>query len=299
MSAEATLWAWRQDVRSTEKLILLAYADQARDDGAVQLPQGELTLRTGLSERAVRDNLGRLEADGGLRRYAFSEAGKRIADITVLAVDGSVELPADFAGGRLPSGFAGSKSGSGTGKTGAEPPALPAGGGICRALHQPTTDKDSEEGRRGRRELPLVGADVPESMVADATALLARKTKVGGQIVTPGEMAIAVGALAVFNREAGYDYGLAAHATKIVGRIRERPAYDVATHGRLVASAWRLRWWEKRGSKRRPTPAVVYGNAGVFEQVIQDATDEKAGRDPSAEDTTAERYVRKGPIRPW
>lgn len=148
--------------------------------------------------------------------------------------------------------------------------------------------------------MPLVGLDVPDAMVADASELLRRKTKVGTRIVTAEEIAVAMAALAEFNRQAGYDYGLAAQLTALVGRVRERPHYKPEDHVRLVQSAWRLKWWEKRGSMRRPTPAVIYGNAAVFEQVVADATDEKAGVDPDGiADATARRFVRKGAAKPW
>ena len=144
------------------------------------------------------------------------------------------------------------------------------------------------EGRSGASAcLPLLGdIEVPGSLLADADDLLRRKTKVDGRIVTPEEMARAVAAIAEINRQAEADFGVGAHLRAIVMRVRERPSYNVEAHVRLVQSAWRLAWWKRLGSKpgRRPTPAVVYGNANVFEQVVQDAVDEKNKRPPQGGD---------------
>jgi hypothetical protein len=133
---------------------------------------------------------------------------------------------------------------------------------------------------------------VPALMVQDAGEQLRRKVKVDGRLVTPREMSLVAVVMAEFNRQSGSDYGIGAHVKPIVGRIRERPSYDAGAHVRLVQSAWRLRWWERNGRGRRPTPAVIYGNAGVFEQVVQDAVDEKAGKAPDVGEQ-AMRYTRE------
>lgn len=300
MSAAATAWAWGQDPGPTPKLVLLAYADVARDDGAVQIPLRSVALGTGLSDRSVRDNLARLEGDGVLRRYERVEDGAQVASIIVLAVDDSTDLPADFAGGGIPKGFTGRQSGSSAGDSGGPASAAGEGGSSRRPLHlQPTSKSDSGGRRRPRQQMPAPPADTPDGLVADAEELLNRRHKVAATVVSVEEMAIALAALAEFNRQAGYDYGLAAHLTGIVGRIRERPSFGAAEHVRLVESAWRLKWWTKRGGgMRRATPSVIYGNASVFDQVIADATDEKNGRALDAVVKPKQRFVRrpgKGP----
>lgn len=135
-------------------------------------------------------------------------------------------------------------------------------------------------------------ADVSAELLADARELLRRKSKVGGRLVTVAEMACAAAAVAEINRQSGSEFGIGAHLPAIVGRVRERPSYDPAAHTRLVQSAWRLKWWERSGAGRRPTPAVIYGNARVFEQVVQDAVDERKGT--TRETTEPEkRFTRK------
>lgn len=143
-------------------------------------------------------------------------------------------------------------------------------------------DDEKKEDGRGRTALPPIGDefDVPFHLVADATELLRRRERVNGRVVTPEEMRLGAIIVAEFNRQAESDFGLGAHLTSIVMRIRERPSYDAGAHVRLVQSAWRIKWWTKRPRKRggRVTPAVIYGHAAVFENVVQDAMDEKAGK---------------------
>lgn len=136
--------------------------------------------------------------------------------------------------------------------------------------------------------------EIDDEILAEAKAHLATAKRVGGRIVTPGEMACAAAALSTFNRlfefrgSSGSSYGLGAAMTSIVERCRERPTWDAPKHVRLVESAWRIRWWEKTGSKKRPGPNVVYG-PGAFEQVAQDAKEERQGIDVKPE---GRRYTR-------
>jgi len=126
----------------------------------------------------------------------------------------------------------------------------------------------------------LAGVEVPADLIADGEALLARKVRVDGRVATADEIARAVASIAEFNRQASSDFGVGAHLPSIVMRVRERPSYTTEAFVRLVQSAWRIRWWERRGSKRRATPAVIFGNAGCFENVVQDAIEEKKGQAP-------------------
>lgn len=265
MSARVLAWAWEQDLPAGEKVVLLAICDQARNDGVLPYgPQAELAAMSGAKERTVRSTLAKLEERGLIKRVAQYEEGWRVPDLIMVAVGGSLGLPADFA----------------------------ATGKIGRTLPSSTTKTSNSVGGEGRKrqDLPVFVGDVPAAMREDAVAYLGRKEKVGGRVVTSHEIVVVAAVVAEFNRQSGSECGVAAHATAIVGRIRERPAYDVETHVRLVQSAWRIRWWERSGKGRRPTPAVIYGNAGVFEQVIQDAVDEKAGREQQA---PAKRFTRE------
>lgn len=152
-----------------------------------------------------------------------------------------------------------------------------------------------QEGEEQQPSSSSGGAEIlPDEICQDAEALLRRKAKVNGQIVTHDEMMIAAAALAEFNRQMESDFGLGAHLTPVVMRIRERPSWNTSKHVRLVQSAWRVKWWERRGGGRRPTPAVIYGNPKVFEQVAQDAAAEAAGRKVDPEEGLSLRHRRFG-----
>lgn len=151
------------------------------------------------------------------------------------------------------------------------------------ALHPPSssspntaTDGEDEE-RRVQQPHPSCWEGLPTAIETDARAFLKAKRREHGRVVTEEEMLLAAHALAAFNKAQGAEHGLGANLPKLVARIRERPSWDAAKWVRLVESAWRLKWWEKSGRGRRPTPAVVFGNANVLEQVAMDAAQEAAG----------------------
>ena len=78
MSGKATGWAWEQDVRCVEKIILLALADHS-DDRGVSWPGIErLAMKTGQSERTVQRALGSLEIQKLLHREERSRRGRQI-----------------------------------------------------------------------------------------------------------------------------------------------------------------------------------------------------------------------------
>jgi hypothetical protein len=116
----------------------------------------------------------------------------------------------------------------------------------------------------------------------DAVEMLRMKRKVDSRIVTPKEMALAAVALNEFNvlfehgESKGGGFGLGGNLTQVVMRVRDRPSWDAGVHVRLVQSAWRVRWWEKQSGGGRPTPNVIWSPKS-FEQVVQDAKDEKEG----------------------
>lgn len=68
MSVHLTAAAWDAPVSPTDKLVLLALADQTTDEGLCLATEASLMLRTGLCVRAVRMSLGRLEEGGHLTR---------------------------------------------------------------------------------------------------------------------------------------------------------------------------------------------------------------------------------------
>lgn len=138
---------------------------------------------------------------------------------------------------------------------------------------------------------------VSDQVAADARELLGQRRRVDRRLVSVEEMVKAAAAISEFNRQSGSEFGLGAHLTPIVMRIRDRPGYDAEAHVRLVQSAWRIQWWRRSARKGRVAPNVLYGSTGCFENVVQDAVDEKAGRTPeSCRPGGARRFERSTPI---
>lgn len=77
MSIKVIQWVWDcSQSKNAERLVLLAIADNAADDGSHAYPSlAELQRKANLSERAVRDALRRLEAAGELRTHVGGGRG--------------------------------------------------------------------------------------------------------------------------------------------------------------------------------------------------------------------------------
>lgn len=103
MSGRVVGWAFDMpDLTPTQKLTLVALADNASDDGTCWPSQRTLANKTGLSERTVRTALKALEARGLLsRRPRLRNDGKgRTSDLYKL----SVHQPATVAASEGPTG---------------------------------------------------------------------------------------------------------------------------------------------------------------------------------------------------
>jgi hypothetical protein len=81
MSVVAITWAWKQQVRTTIKFVLVALANFANDHGESCFP-GQLTLAamTGMKERAIRSALCDLERAGLIERTARRYKGRATSD---------------------------------------------------------------------------------------------------------------------------------------------------------------------------------------------------------------------------
>lgn len=255
VSSEATSWAWEQDLPTNEKLLLVRLGESADSDGRCVEPKKKLATWTGSAGNTVQANLRRLEDRRLLtREYRTRVDGGQDVSLIQLHLDPSAGQQDPPIGPPL-----------------LDPPAdLPPSRGRANSAPPTTTSSSSSE------EPKLTTEEL-----ADVADLLKQKRKVGGKIVTEREMLIAAHALSEFNAQLGSSYGLGGALTAIVGRIRDRPRWDAEKHRRLVQSAFRIRWWERTGQKRRPSPNVIYG--GGFENVVQDAADEAAGRTEAIE----------------
>lgn len=97
------------------------------------------------------------------------------------------------------------------------------------------------------------------------------KKTVNRKVVTDDEFALAAAVVGFFNSAAGTALSVDAHLTPIVSRIRERPEYGEAQHKAIIEAVFAGdHWWSGA-----PTPKIIYGNAGIFEQSIELARQEQ------------------------
>jgi hypothetical protein len=90
MSAKTSTWAWAQVVTPpAAKLVLMALADTANDDGTCWPSKRTVAAKTGISERSVRDNIVRLAASGFIRtEQRTRENGSQTSNLYILNLDG-------------------------------------------------------------------------------------------------------------------------------------------------------------------------------------------------------------------
>lgn len=92
-----------------------------------------------------------------------------------------------------------------------------------------------------------------------------KKKSVGGKVVSEAELDLAAVVVSQFNSSAGTELSVDAHLTPIVGRIREKPKYTAKHHRKIIEAVFAgEHWW-----KGAPTPKIIYGNPGIFEQSIE------------------------------
>jgi hypothetical protein len=90
MSGKVVGWAFEQKTRTpTAKLILVKLADNANEDGYCWPSVSLIVKHTGLSERAVRENLRHLEADGLIRVDERMTKRGQASNAYQLAIEGN------------------------------------------------------------------------------------------------------------------------------------------------------------------------------------------------------------------
>lgn len=88
MSIRAISWAWTQQVKSSQKLVLMALADSADDFGEARVSQSFLAWKTEYSERFVRKAITELEEAGLMTRVRTTRRdGTRGVDGLVLHLE--------------------------------------------------------------------------------------------------------------------------------------------------------------------------------------------------------------------
>lgn len=239
------------------RLVLFVLAEHAHDDGANAFPTVPTIMeRTRMSRRSVQGALRRLEADEMISAQGVGPNGQTNYRVAMASPGGGADsAPAhDLQGADDDAQGRSSRHEGGAGSA-PNPSFNPS---------DPNSPPPTEQG---------VWAGVPDTMRTDGQTFLRQKRKVAGRLVTEAEMAIAAAALAEFNRQLESRFELGPHLAEIVGRVRDHPSWDTAAHVRLVQSAFRVRWWERRGDRRRPKPGVVWGPR-AFTNVVDDATRE-------------------------
>lgn len=102
MGVTAMAWAWMQDAGTPgSKLVLMALADHANDDGVCWPGQATIARKAEMSTRAVRDNLERLVARGLVQvEERRRQDGSKASNLYVLTMRlGLLDPPADSSGG--------------------------------------------------------------------------------------------------------------------------------------------------------------------------------------------------------
>lgn len=87
MSVRASTWAWQQPIKGTAKLVLLALADHANDDGKCWPGIETVAKKCGISRIAVINNISKLRKSGFVnseRRY--TEEGRRTSNVYTLCL---------------------------------------------------------------------------------------------------------------------------------------------------------------------------------------------------------------------
>lgn len=77
MSLDATIWAWSQDLRPTQKLLLLSLADRAGENMTCHPSNKRLSADTGLDPKTVTKGLQQLQ-EKGLIRDTGERKGERM-----------------------------------------------------------------------------------------------------------------------------------------------------------------------------------------------------------------------------
>lgn len=94
MSVEATVWAWKQALKPTTKIVLLRLADHANGDGCCWPGRKSLAAWTGLSESQVKRSIRQLEELGLLEvKIRKSKDGGNWSNYYLLTMGGHTEPP--------------------------------------------------------------------------------------------------------------------------------------------------------------------------------------------------------------
>lgn len=236
MSVKAMAWAWAQENLSEgEKLLLMAVADHADDEGVCWPGQVGLANKCGISDRTVRTRLKKLETLGLLAREPrYNAEGKRTSDrITLRFTTGKLchrkTLPPERAASREPSGT---------------------------TVPSTRVSTTSEGNSSSTGSVPTANPTQPSTSTTPPL-------KVDGLRLTAGEWEMAQAILHEFNQQVGTRFSLVGsrgrpteHLKRIVGRLRENPEVPLSRHLEVIRHTCENPWW---GQTTPTSVGVIYG----------------------------------------
>lgn len=308
MSVQAITWSLGRAASVASQATLFVLANYADEWGVTYVGQDKLAADCSCRKATISENLKRLEDAGLIGRVQRRDAkGRRTSDHVVLAPlasDRGAMADADKrAREKHPAEVCDLARQDTVGVSG-RPDTLDGASGYASRADLDTAgvpEPSVEPSVNGQHHHPQQGAratwpGVAEQMQSDGEEFLRQKRKVSGRIVTAREMALAAAALSEFNRQLEGKFELGPWLSLIVARVRDHPSWDAAAHARLVQSAFRLKWWERRGEKRRAKPPVIWSERS-FPNVVDDATREAEARREMQADRRLRDKVFDG--RPW
>lgn len=248
VSVEAITWAYRQEIVSGPKFVLVTLANSCDDSGVTWRGQASIEKATGFGRRTVGTHMQSLEAERLIGRLPrFRKNGSRTSDYTILGCAGerSPMMPPDPD--EVPSALL----------------AL-----LDHAQISPRADFDVDHAQI------LGGPPEPsgETSGGERRARVARgSVRIGGSAMNAEAWELAQRVLAEFNAQAGRKYRAlkssgapSLAATYVYKRIREYPDLTFEEHADIVRRTIASRWWKEEGP---PSFNVVYG-PNVFEENI-------------------------------
>jgi len=225
MSVRAMAWAWEQELPEGEKLLLMAIADHADDEGVCWPGQEGLARKIGRTDRTVRTRLKHLEALKLIAREPrYNGEGHRTSDrIILLMTTGKLcrrkTLPPEEAASGEPSSIS-------------------------------TTTVDSTSSGDTTATISTSSAATPKVQV-DRLRLTDEEWHAANRIIQ------------CFNEEAGTAFSLLGtrgrptdHLKRIVSRLRDYPEVTVERHLEVIRHTCANPWW---GEGRPTTVGVIYG----------------------------------------
>lgn len=236
------------------RLVLLALADSAHDDGITWIGQELIAEKARVSEQSVRRVLRTLEDDGEIQTRKAQRGKLRINTYRV-NVPGLLEPDYERLPFDLDEPFSDDRS-------------ISSVVAVDDRASTPGTTEDPDPPRARdpyrTRNTETVRTPVGPPAVIERPAN--RPVSVDRKPVKDDEYGLASAVLAAFNNVAGTRYSGKDWISSIVMRIREHPDLPLEAHEATIRHQLGHPWWRGPAS-----PSVIYGNGRVFESAVHAA----------------------------